>query len=97
MSKRGDKSLSAAVGGEGGQFSKPSNEILSLKKTQTNKKKVGDEVLELYHGKGETDDATWVYLPNRNVICTGDFFVWSAPNCGNKKKRERKLKNKSNV
>ena len=28
---------------------------------------VGGETFELYHAKGETDDATWVFVPQRKV------------------------------
>jgi glyoxylase-like metal-dependent hydrolase (beta-lactamase superfamily II) len=41
---------------------------------------VGDRRFELRHGKGETDDATWVFIPDRRVLCCGDFFIWAAPN-----------------
>ncbi|MEX0767452.1 MAG: alkyl sulfatase dimerization domain-containing protein [Microthrixaceae bacterium] len=49
----------------------------------------GDEHLELFHDKGETDDATWVWSPERRVLCTGDLFIWVAPNCGNPQKVQR--------
>jgi len=49
----------------------------------------GDESLELFHDKGETDDATWVWSPERGVLCTGDLFIWVAPNCGNPQKVQR--------
>lgn len=50
---------------------------------------VGAETLELHHAVGETDDATWVFIPARRVLCTGDFFIWAAPNCGNPQKVQR--------
>ena len=50
---------------------------------------IGGERLELRHGKGETDDATWVWLPERKVLCTGDMFIWASPNCGNPQKAQR--------
>lgn len=50
---------------------------------------VGDETIELFHDKGETDDHTWVWLPARKAICTGDLFIWAAPNCGNPQKVQR--------
>ena len=50
---------------------------------------VGDEVFELRHGKGETDDATWVWAPDRDLICCGDFFIWACPNAGNPQKAQR--------
>jgi alkyl sulfatase BDS1-like metallo-beta-lactamase superfamily hydrolase len=50
---------------------------------------VEGEHFELYHARGETDDETWVWNPNRRVLCTGDTFVWSSPNAGNPYKVQR--------
>ncbi len=50
---------------------------------------VGGESFELYHGRGETDDATWVYAPARKVLACGDFFIWASPNAGNPQKVRR--------
>lgn len=50
---------------------------------------VGNLTFELHHGKGETDDHTWVYCRERDVLCTGDFFVSVAPNAGNPQKVQR--------
>jgi glyoxylase-like metal-dependent hydrolase (beta-lactamase superfamily II) len=50
---------------------------------------VGDVVVELHHDRGETDDHTWVWVPERRVLCTGDLFIWVAPNCGNPQKVQR--------
>jgi alkyl sulfatase BDS1-like metallo-beta-lactamase superfamily hydrolase len=50
---------------------------------------VGDERIELHHARGETDDHTWVWLPERKVLCTGDLFIWASPNCGNPQKVQR--------
>ena len=50
---------------------------------------VGGIRFELHHGKGETDDHTWVWLPERQVLCTGDLFIWASPNCGNPQKVQR--------
>jgi alkyl sulfatase BDS1-like metallo-beta-lactamase superfamily hydrolase len=47
------------------------------------------ERIELHHARGETDDATWVWLPSRKVLCTGDLFIWAAPNAGNPQKVQR--------
>ena len=44
---------------------------------------------ELHHGKGETDDATWVFIPDARMLCSGDFFIWAAPNAGNPQKVQR--------
>jgi alkyl sulfatase BDS1-like metallo-beta-lactamase superfamily hydrolase len=50
---------------------------------------VGGVRLELHHGRGETDDHTWVWLPERRVLCTGDLFIWATPNAGNPQKVQR--------
>ena len=50
---------------------------------------VGGETFELYHGKGETDDHTWIWAPQRKVIHSGDFVIWAAPNSGNPQKVQR--------
>ena len=43
----------------------------------------------LRHGRGETDDHTWTWVPERRVLCTGDFFIWASPNAGNPQKVQR--------
>jgi glyoxylase-like metal-dependent hydrolase (beta-lactamase superfamily II) len=50
---------------------------------------LGDESFELTHGMGETDDHTWVWAPDRNLVCSGDFFIWACPNVGNPYKVQR--------
>ncbi len=50
---------------------------------------VGDLAVELRHARGETDDHTYVWLPERGVLCTGDLFIWASPNCGNPQKAQR--------
>lgn len=50
---------------------------------------VGDLVLELHHDRGETDDHSWTWIPDRRVLCTGDLFIWASPNCGNPQKVQR--------
>jgi alkyl sulfatase BDS1-like metallo-beta-lactamase superfamily hydrolase len=50
---------------------------------------VGGEDFELYHDRGETDDATWVWSPARKVLFAGDMFIWASPNCGNPQKVQR--------
>lgn len=47
------------------------------------------ESIELHHARGETDDHTWVWAPERRVLCAGDLFIWAAPNCGNPQKVQR--------
>jgi len=43
---------------------------------------VGGLSLHCRHGLGETDDHTWVWIPERKVIVGGDFIVSSIPNAG---------------
>jgi alkyl sulfatase BDS1-like metallo-beta-lactamase superfamily hydrolase len=50
---------------------------------------LGGEPFELYHGRGETDDHTWVWAPQRRIVCTGDFFISVFPNAGNPQKVQR--------
>jgi alkyl sulfatase BDS1-like metallo-beta-lactamase superfamily hydrolase len=45
--------------------------------------------LELEHARGETDDHTWLWWPERRVLWTGDLFLWVAPNAGNPQKAQR--------
>jgi glyoxylase-like metal-dependent hydrolase (beta-lactamase superfamily II) len=50
---------------------------------------VGGERFELHHDRGETDDATWAWSPERRVLFAGDMFIWASPNCGNPQKVQR--------
>ncbi|MEW2352636.1 alkyl sulfatase dimerization domain-containing protein [Spirillospora sp. NPDC029432] len=50
---------------------------------------IGGERFELRHAKGETDDATWVWAPERRVIAAGDLVTGYLPNAGNPKKVQR--------
>jgi alkyl sulfatase BDS1-like metallo-beta-lactamase superfamily hydrolase len=50
---------------------------------------VGGTRFQLHHAKGETDDHTWVFLPDTKTLCTGDLFIWAAPNAGNPQKVQR--------
>src|SRR4029434_8619125 len=50
---------------------------------------VGGTRFELHHAKGETDDHAWVFLPQTKTLCTGDLFIWAAPNAGNPQKVQR--------
>jgi alkyl sulfatase BDS1-like metallo-beta-lactamase superfamily hydrolase len=58
---------------------------------------IGGITVELYHDKGETDDAIWAYLPQDDAICTGDLFIWGVPNGGNPQKAPRYIKEWSNA
>lgn len=50
---------------------------------------VGHLQLELIHGRGETDDATFVWLPQKQILVSGDFVIWAFPNAGNPRKVQR--------
>lgn len=50
---------------------------------------IGGVLFELSHALGETDDHTWVFLPQERVLFTGDLFIWAAPNAGNPQKVQR--------
>jgi alkyl sulfatase BDS1-like metallo-beta-lactamase superfamily hydrolase len=43
---------------------------------------LGGQPIECRHGLGETDDHTWVWVPDARVIVGGDFIVSSLPNAG---------------
>jgi glyoxylase-like metal-dependent hydrolase (beta-lactamase superfamily II) len=45
--------------------------------------------LELHPAWGETDDALWMYVPERATVFAGDLFLWSFPNVGNPFKVQR--------
>jgi alkyl sulfatase BDS1-like metallo-beta-lactamase superfamily hydrolase len=47
------------------------------------------EPVELYHDRGETEDATWVWLPDRKAALVGDLIVSSMPNTGHPTKPQR--------
>jgi len=49
----------------------------------------GDLTFELRHGRGETDDATWTWIPEKKILAPGDLFIWAAPNAGNPQKVQR--------
>jgi len=51
----------------------------------------GSMTFELNHARGETDDATWTYVPERKVLHPGDLFIWAVPNAGNPQKVQRYL------
>lgn len=50
---------------------------------------VGGVRFEVHHCRGETDDHSWVYCPDRGVLCPGDLFIWGVPNAGNPQKVQR--------
>lgn len=51
--------------------------------------RIGGELFVVRHGMGETDDAAWVWAPQRGVIAAGDLVTGYLPNAGNPKKVQR--------
>lgn len=49
----------------------------------------GGVTFELRHARGETDDATWVWIPGLETALVSDLWVWSCPNIGNPFKVQR--------
>ena len=49
----------------------------------------GELNFELTEGRGETDDVTWTFIPERRILHTGDLFIWAVPNAGNPQKVQR--------
>ena len=58
---------------------------MKLLKSKTSFKQ-GNLTFNLYHGRGETDDHTWVHIPEEKIIAPGDLFIWAVPNGGNPQK-----------
>ena len=50
---------------------------------------VGGLDIEFNHGKGETDDHTWAWVPKTKTLVTGDLVLWVFPNAGNPQKVQR--------
>lgn len=51
--------------------------------------RVGGVTFEVHHSKGETDDHSWVWCPDRGVIASGDMIISALPNAGNPQKVQR--------
>jgi len=50
---------------------------------------LGENTVEFHHGRGETDDHLWAFVPEKKWIFTGDFIIWNYPNAGNPQKVQR--------
>src|SRR4051794_38111706 len=50
---------------------------------------VGGTDFALRHVRGETDDHTVTWIPERKLLCCGDLFIWASPNAGNPQKVQR--------
>jgi len=44
---------------------------------------------ELNHNRGETDDSIWLWVPEKELLCSGDLMISSYPNVGNPYKVQR--------
>lgn len=51
--------------------------------------RTGGLTFELHGARGETDDATWTWVPEKKLLFPGDLFIWAAPNAGNPQKVQR--------
>jgi alkyl sulfatase BDS1-like metallo-beta-lactamase superfamily hydrolase len=51
--------------------------------------RLGGERFEVFAAMGETDDASWVWAPERGIVCSGDLWEGMLPNCGNPLKVQR--------
>ena len=51
--------------------------------------RVGGVTFEVHHSRGETDDHSWVWCPDRGVIASGDMIITTLPNAGNPQKVQR--------
>jgi alkyl sulfatase BDS1-like metallo-beta-lactamase superfamily hydrolase len=51
--------------------------------------RLGEVTLCWTAARGETDDALWLWVPERRYLFTGDLIIWQAPNCGNPQKVQR--------
>jgi len=91
FSPSGGFSNTGIVFTEGGdeQFS-PSEVIYpDITYSDTMQFKLGGLTFELYHYLGETDDGTWVWIPERKTAIVGDLVEGSCPNIGNPFKVQR--------
>ena len=50
---------------------------------------LGGQDFMLSHSRGETDDTTWMWVPDKKVVAVSDLWVWSCPNIGNPFKVQR--------
>ena len=44
---------------------------------------LGDKTFELHHARAETDDHTWVHVPEIKTVFVGDLIIAGFPNVGN--------------
>jgi glyoxylase-like metal-dependent hydrolase (beta-lactamase superfamily II) len=51
--------------------------------------RVGGVRFEIHHCRAETDDHSFVWCPERKVLCSGDLVINALPNAGNPQKVQR--------
>jgi alkyl sulfatase BDS1-like metallo-beta-lactamase superfamily hydrolase len=51
--------------------------------------RTGALTFELHHARGETDDATWTWIPEKKLLAPGDLFIYAVSNAGNPQKVQR--------
>lgn len=49
----------------------------------------GSLTFDLFHGRGETNDATYTWVPEKKILAPGDLFIWAVSNAGNPQKVQR--------
>lgn len=76
------------IGGGGIRFEAPGHPPTELYADHLTLE-VGGVTFDLHHARGETDDHTWVFCPDRGVLCPGDLIIWGVPNAGNPQKVQR--------
>jgi len=79
----------ASDGGLGGRFLPDDVAEPDVTYSDVAGMRVGDTEMELHHARGETDDHTWTWLPDRKAVFIGDLFMWNFPNAGNPQKVQR--------
>ncbi len=85
----GVRGAGLGIGGEQGRFLPADAAHCTTTYTDRLEVAVGDTRLELRHGRGETDDHTWAWIPSRRAVAVGDFITWVFPNAGNPQKVQR--------
>ncbi|MFW9948894.1 MAG: alkyl sulfatase dimerization domain-containing protein [Candidatus Thorarchaeota archaeon] len=82
----------ASIGGKKGRATsaqKTLNPTILMKGNEDFSFDFGGYQFQLYHNMGETDDAIWMYFPEKEVIFAGDLMISSFPNVGNPYKVQR--------
>ncbi len=83
------RSSALGIGAERGRFLPDDVAEPDVTYRDTQRLEVGGTAFELHHGRGETDDHTWTWVPSARAVCCGDFLIWNFPNAGNPQKVQR--------